>query len=90
MELWGKRDTGQRNALTPRQRGKSRTALREKEKGTSREEKGKERENVGTVEKQGTGHMSARIHQRRGKEKGMGKKAGNRGGSQMACARYAA
>ena len=86
----GKGDTGQRNALTPRQREKGCTPPREKEKGTSREEKGNERENVGTVEKQGTGHMSARIHQRREKEKGMGKKAGNRGGSQMACARYVA
>ena len=86
----GKRDTGRRNALNPHQREKGRTAPREKEKVISREEKGKETENVGIVEKQDTGHMSAKIQQRKAKGKGMGMKIGSRDGSQMACARYAA
>ena len=86
----GKRDTGRRNAPTPHQREKGRTVPREKGKAISREEKGKERESVGIVGKQGTGHTGAKIQQRKAKVKGMWKEIGSRDGSQMACARYAA
>lgn len=75
-ECWNCRETGHRAAgctNTPSTGKRSYGPKGQKGKWTSIEENGKERENVGTVDKQGTGPTSAKNPSKKGKGKGYGK-----------------